>query len=404
MNDIISVEHAGPLAFFDFGINYAGGFQSTVQLVRELRRLTDVEVIDVYGTCDRYIAGLKKLDINPIVLFPDWRGPIFIGGRKGIQRLARMAFFIPHMMNLVSRLRNVLREVQPRAIWVNQQKALFVAWLAAPRDLPIAFYVRVALQSLFPYCAFAWRRADAAIGLSENSLQYLRSTRYAHGNLQVVYSGIDVDSTLDRASLEPEDLPSHNSEALNLVFPAIFTPAKGHEFGIRAIARFIGLGGQANLWLCGDVMPGGPLEYRKKLQRLTSDLEMQKYVHFLGWRDDILSVMAKSDIVLLPSFTEGLPRSLLEAMALAKPIIATRVSGIPELVRDGTDGILVNPGDVEAIVKALRVLSDPNIRERMGNSGQRRVRESFSLSRQAKQFLSVMDTLAEKRRLGGVNR
>jgi glycosyltransferase involved in cell wall biosynthesis len=405
MNKIISAEHAGPLAFFDFVTHYGGSSQSTVLLLQELRCLTDVEVIDIYGTCDKYVADLKEVGVTPIVLFPDWSGRTTIGGRKGIQRLARISFAIPHMMKVVSRLGKLLREVKPRAIWVNSEKALFVAWLAVPQDLPMAIYIRGEMWSITPYCAFAWRRVDAAVGLSVKCLQYLRSTRYAHGNLQVVYSGIDVDNTLDRASLEPEDLPCNNPEALNLVFPATLKPEKGHEFGIRAIARFIESGGRANLWVCGDVPPGVSLEFYQKMQRLTTDLEMQEYVHFLGWRDDILSVMAKSDIVFLPTaYREGIPRSLLEAMALAKPIITTRAGGIPELVRDGTDAILVNQGDVEAVVEALNRLSDPDIRERMGHSGQRRVRGSFPLSRQAKQFLSIMNTLAEGRRLGGMSR
>jgi glycosyltransferase involved in cell wall biosynthesis len=99
-----------------------------------------------------------------------------------------------------------------------------------------------------------------------------------------------------------------------------------------------------------------------------------------------------------------MPRSLMEGMALAKPVIATRVGGIPELVRDGTDGILVNPGDIEALVKALNVLSDLDVRKQMGNSGQQRIRQSFSVSRQAKEFLSTMDALVERRRLGAADR
>jgi len=205
---------------------------------------------------------------------------------------------------------------------VDQQKALFVAWLAAPRDLPIAVYVRGELQGIFPYCEWAWRRVDAAIGMSTSSLQYLHSTRYAHGNLQVIYSGIDVDSTLDRARLGPKDFPGTSATAHRLVFPAhLGGPAKGHECGIRAVARFIEAGGQARLLICGSVPPGASSECCNMMRRLASALKVQEYVHFLGYRDDILSVMAKSDIVFLPSFTEGVPRSLMEAMALAKPVI-----------------------------------------------------------------------------------
>ena len=132
------------------------------------------------------------------------------------------------------------------------------------------------------------------------------------------------------------------------------------------------------------------------MQRLAGELEIQNHVHFVGYRSDIESVMARSDIVLLPSYTEGLPRSLMEAMALARPVLSTRVGGIPELVRDGIDGILVEPGDVEALARALYTLSDPLTRQQMGQAGQQRVRENFSLRRQAHEFTSIMDALASR--------
>lgn len=398
MSEMITSKHMGPLAFFDFARHYGGSFQGTVMLARELGRLTDVMVIDAYGVCEKYVSDLKKLGIDPVVLFPGW-GRTTIGGRNSIQRLARMAFSIPHMIKVASRLYRVLRETRPRAIWVNSEKALFAAWLAVPRHMPMVMMVRTEMWKTRPYCAFAWRRADAAIGVSENCLHYLRSTGYAHGNLYVIYDGIDVDRTLERSKLEPGHLPCSNPSALRLAFPAsLGGPAKGHESGIRAIARFVKSGGQANLWICGDVPSRVSPEFYNRMRRLTSELNVQERVHFLGYRDDIESVIAKSDIVFLPSHTEGLPRSLLEAMALAKPVISTRVGGIPELVRDRIDGILVNPGDVEALVNALQVLSDPNTREKMGHSGQRRVRESFSLSGEAEQFLRFMDSLVERRR------
>lgn len=395
MKNIASIAQTGPIVFIDFAHNYGGSRQSTVLLVRELRRLmTEVVVIDAYGTCDEYISDLKRVGVTPILLSPNWSGKATIGGRKGIQRLGKMFFSIPNMVQLASRLREVLRDVRPRAICMNTSKSLFVTWLAAPRDIPVIFYVRSERRSIRPYNTFAWRRVNAAIGLSENTLQYLRSTSYAHGNLYVVYNGCDVDTTLDRAKVETKDIPFVNAKALKLIIPASLIVAKGHEFGIRAIAKFIEAGEQAHLWICGDVPPGAPEEYYQKLKQLTVELGMQQNVHFLGWRNDIPAVMAKSDVVFLPtSHPEGIPRSLLEAMSVAKPIITTRAGGIPELLRDGIDGLLVEQGDVEAMVEAMKIFRDPNVREQIGQSGQCRARTNFSIKRQAEQFQNVVDSL-----------
>lgn len=399
MKQPISSTH-GPLVYFEFATYYGGSFTSVVNLIRQLRHLTDIKVIDVYGTCVPYIEDLKSLGITPVVLFPDWQGGTTIGGRSRLERAAKMVCSIPHSLRVAARLRKALADLRPRAMWVDQEKTLFFASIAAPRNLPIAVYRTADIWRILSYCTFAWRRADVALGVSESCLQYLRSTKYAHQKFRVLYYGIDVVEVLERAKLKPANLPGTKPGALRLVFPAsLADPHKGHEFGIRAVAKFIEEGGTADLLICGSVPPGGSREFYDKMLALACELNVQEHVHFLGYRDDILSVMAKSDIVFLPSLIEGVPRSLMEAMALAKPVIATAVSGTPELVRDGTDGLLVPPRDVQALTKALHVLTDPNVRERMGRSGQQRVSESFSVTRHAQEFVSIMDALVERRRL-----
>jgi glycosyltransferase involved in cell wall biosynthesis len=395
MNETSTVRHHGPLAFFDFAYHYGGSFTGTVTLVREMRRLIDVAVIDAYGTCESYVADLSAAGSMPVVLFPDRSGDNTIGGRSTVQRVARIALSIPHMAAMVSRLRRTLEQMQPRALWVNSEKALFVVWLAAPPHLPIAVMIRTEMRRIRPYCAPAWRRADAAIAVSAESLRQLDATGHGPSRQHVVYDGIDVHRTLERSKPEPADLSRSAPHSLCLAFPATLAgPLKGHETGIRAVAKLVHSGLETDLWLCGDVPPGVSPAFYHSMQQLASELGVQKHVHFIGYRDDIESVMARSDIVLLPSYTEGLPRSLMEAMALTRPVIATKVGGIPELVRDGIEGILIDPGDVEALARAVRALCDPLTRQRMGQAGQRRIRDRFSLHRQAQAFTAILDGLA----------
>lgn len=397
MSQSVSVSIPEPVVYFNFVYIYAGGARSTVQLVRELQCLTDVRVIDAYGHCQEYVASLEQAGVSPIVLLPHWSGRTTVGGTNRVRRLANMFASIPDIAQVVVRLRSVLRNLNPRAIWVDSEKALFMVWLAVPRDVPIVYVARGELHDIRPYCALAWRRISAAVGVSEESLRYLRLTRYARGNLQAIHNGIDVERTLTHARLEPEGLPTHDGSSLWIVFPAyIADPLKGHEVGIRATAKFIAAGGRAELWLCGDVPREVSRTFYDKIRQLACDLGIEPNVHFLGWRDDVPSIMARADMVMLPSFTEGLPRSLLEAMALARPVIATRVGGIPELVRDSIDGILVEPGDVDGIVCALQTLSDPEVRTEMGCAGQSRVRQNFTIRTQAQRFLSMMDILRDK--------
>lgn len=112
-----------------------------------------------------------------------------------------------------------------------------------------------------------------------------------------------------------------------------------------------------------------------------AELGLGDAVEFLGWvgGDRKNELLAQADIFVLPSYNEGLPISLLEAMSWGVPVISTTVGGIPELIRDGTDGYLIEAGDVPALARRLTELAgDPDLRRRMGSAGREQVAESFS--------------------------
>src|SRR5687768_4892209 len=103
-------------------------------------------------------------------------------------------------------------------------------------------------------------------------------------------------------------------------------------------------------------------------------------------------VVAAADVFALPSWTEGFPLVVLEAMALGRPVVATAVGGTPELVADGETGLLVPPRDVAALTASLkRVLDDEGLRRRLGEAGRRRVAERFSPEAMTRDVLAVYD-------------
>ena len=122
----------------------------------------------------------------------------------------------------------------------------------------------------------------------------------------------------------------------------------------------------------------GPL--RDAVASRVHELGLQGRVHLLGWRDRAYRLMAAADVVTLTSRWEGLPYTLLEAMAWSRPVVATAVNGCPEVVIDGLTGFLVAPGDAAAWAqRVLALLNDPAGAAAMGQRGRRRVEERFSL-------------------------
>jgi len=162
------------------------------------------------------------------------------------------------------------------------------------------------------------------------------------------------------------------------------SPEKGHEHLIRAFARVIKDRPDVVLLIFGD----GP--QRGELVKLARTLGCSDFIHFLGFVPDFASLLERIDVFVLPSLSEGLPNVLLEAMAAARPVVATAVGGVPELVLNGATGLLVSPGNSEEMAGAIgRLLSDTELARRLGGSGQEAVRKSYSFERQCELLMSV---------------
>ena len=150
--------------------------------------------------------------------------------------------------------------------------------------------------------------------------------------------------------------------------------ATGAVLEIVRAAR--GRGVDAVLCMVGD----GP--DREGLERLAHELGIARHCYFVGYQSDVAGYYRLFDAFLLPSVNEGTPVSAIESLASGTPVVANRVGGVPDVVRDGVDGFLVEPGDVEAAADRLATLaSDPALRTRLGESGRARVLARYSVSR-----------------------
>jgi glycosyltransferase involved in cell wall biosynthesis len=120
---------------------------------------------------------------------------------------------------------------------------------------------------------------------------------------------------------------------------------------------------------------------RPGLEAEIDRLGLDGRVRLAGERDDVPDLLAGADVFVLASASEGMPISVLEAMAAGLPVVASRVGGVPEVVADGETGLLVPPGSPQELAEALRrLLADPELRQRLGDAGRIRVRERFDLA------------------------
>jgi glycosyltransferase involved in cell wall biosynthesis len=205
--------------------------------------------------------------------------------------------------------------------------------------------------------------------------------------MRVVHNGIQAGA--ERAeSVEPDAArPGAGGPAnsgLRLICVGRLAAVKNLALLLRALALLrVGCPG-ATLEIVGD----GP--ERSSLEALAVELRIQAAVQFSGYRSDIAERMADADVFVLSSDSEGIPMAILEAMAAALPVVATRVGGVPDTVQDGVTGLLVDKGDAAALAAALAQLdARPALRHALGAAGQRTVRERFSANAMRDGYLEL---------------
>ena len=208
------------------------------------------------------------------------------------------------------------------------------------------------------------------VPVSEDSAQVAREIeRVPNQKVLVIHNGIDLDHFPARPDRDTR--PIHRAitvARLNLI--------KDQGTMLRAVKLVTDIEPNFRLDLIGD----GPS--RAELESLRDQLDLGDKVRFLGTRTDVHEQLAEADLFLLSSISEGISLTLLEAMAVGLPIVATAVGGNPEVVTDGETGWLVPTQSPEAMAQAiLKMIADPEMANRMGVAGRHRVEKEFNLDR-----------------------
>ena len=229
-----------------------------------------------------------------------------------------------------------------------------------------------------------WRaRHSAAIICISNAIRdSLLNAGMAAPIVEVIYSGVDPDihKEVDGLRIRRE----LNLSGFDVVgIASRLAPEKGHTYFLQAAALLKDKFPNCKFIVVGSPMYAPP-EYEVDLREAASSLGLDDQIIFTGFRADVLHVMAAMDVLVCAADEEALGRVVLEAMALGKPVVATRAGGIVETVVDGVTGFLVPPRDPASLASAISAcLTDLDAARRMGLKGQERVREFYSIHQNA---------------------
>ncbi len=288
------------------------------------------------------------------------------------------------------RLSRVIKQLQPEIVHAHDPHGVAMASLALSMStLPVRprlvasrrvdFHMRQSALSRWKY-----RQVDCFICASDAIRRIVVSDGIPRKRTVTVHEGIDLGrvAAAPPATLHQELWLPHEAPLVGNV--AALVPHKGQRHLVDAAARVLPEHPDARFIIAGEG------ELRASLEQQIRHHHLEKHFMLVGFRADILSLHKAFDVFAMSSVTEGLGTSLLDAMACGKPVVATTVGGIPEVVVHEETGLLVPPRDPPAMAAAMvRLLADRGLRQQMGEAGLARVRTHFSAEAMVQHTLRV---------------
>lgn len=243
----------------------------------------------------------------------------------------------------------------------------------------------------------ACRFADCIVANSDAVSNWLISEGFPADRIRIIPNGIAVSKDLEPS----QDFPIRKEFGIDRDAPVVAVvcrlfQSKGLEYFLEAVPGVIERFPKARFMIVGDTFADP--EYRQQLNALAERLNVTDRVIFIGQRKDVPAILKEANLSVLPSLSEGLSNSLLEAMAAGLPIVATDVGGNPSVVRDGATGILIPARDPAALCRAMiQVLESPDLAKRFGKAGRERVIAHFSLESMVRRTQDLYQELMQNR-------
>jgi len=364
---------AKSIAFCITDLDPGGAERALVQLVLRLDRSRWNPVVFCLSKPGTLVADLEKAGIPVECLGAGSIGNVSIVPRL-VRRLRRvrpeiLQTFLFHA-NIVGRIAGRLAGVPVivSGIRVAERRSRFRLWLD-----------RITERLVTRHVCVSGAVADFSI----------KRGRLSAEKIVVIPNGVDVERF---KSALPADLSQYGIPpgGRTLLFVGRLDPQKGPRLLLRAVKGLLPVHRNLHLLMVGD----GPLATDLKEWVRAQQLEQQ--IHFAGWRPDVPSLLKACDALVLPSRWEGMPNVVLEAMAAGRPVVATRVEGVSELVTDRETGLLVEPGSIEALAGGIALLlAEPDLGKTAGIAAQHTAETRFTADIVASAYADLYATLLD---------
>ena len=336
------------------------------------------------------LNGLARRDCANVLVSPRDSG-IAAAARQAGHRVCEVDLHGELDLNFVQQVREVIRRERPDVVHLHSRRGgdLLGGLAARMEGVPTVLSRRVDTPESRWLAAMKYRLYDRVIAISHCIEGKLLAAGVPAAKVRCVHSGVDVKKFApggDRAALRRE--LGLDDATLVLGTVAQLIRRKGHLVLLESLAQIVKVFPNVRMLFFGQ----GPLEQRIRQQ--IEWLNLSEHVRLMGFREDLPRVLQCLDMVVHPAAMEGLGVALLQAAAAGVPIVASRAGGIPEVVRNCENGLLVPAGDSAALTTAIcRLLADSDLRREYGAKGRALVEREFSMEQMAEQNLAVYSEL-----------
>lgn len=357
-----------------------------------------------FGGAEQHVLHLAKrlqksgFDVSVVCLFP---APFY--GILKDEGIPALAVPMSHRLDLGAffRLSSSLKHLQPHVVHTHGVRANLVGRLAARLSGVPAVVTTVhsvlALDYPSAFSRFANNLTERAtsrltsrfIAVSGYIKDYLAASGIPPSKISVIYNGIDFDGLQRQAGdstfrLECGIAP--DAPLFGII--ARLHPVKGHRYFLEAARDVAGEFPDARFAIVGSGF------YYQEIDRLIREHDLEQNCVRTGFRKDVGQIYAALDCLVISSLSEGFGLTAVEALALGRPVVATRVGALPEIVSDGVSGFLVPPADSKALAEAMiRILNLPDRGRSLGEAGRAIVQERFSLDHLAEETARLYRSL-----------
>lgn len=391
---------------------------ATTRNYEEKRRVLYInQTAKISGAERSLLSFFEKIDrklIEPILLLPE-DGPLLKETEKiGIETIvlpylikfgeSHSLFKLSRILRAVYMIVEIIKRKKIDIVHSNSPRAGFIGGLSARLALvPSVIHVRDIHQSPFSN----YFKASILDALSDKIIAVSNATKISIGEkrrslikkVDVVYNGIDIEKIDSMMFRDFRKEIGVDNDVKLIASIGILHPVKGHDTLIKSIPLVKEKFPLLKALIVGDCFLEKEREYRDELKNLAESVGVLGDVIFTGFREDIFNVLKAIDIFVLPSkYPDPFPRALLEASAMKKPIIATRVGGIPEIIKDGFSGILIEPEDHLTLANAIILLLEKDeLAHSLAFRSRKILEENFTIEKHLEKILYLYFEIKTKK-------